>query len=119
MKNAVGRGVPRSSTCSSAVARSAQPAARPAYTAVDEFPKLLAALGAITGIPRTARVTRTPATTASAATTAVAAPPAHSRRPFTRTGPTTSVSGATIWNLLPARQHHPSRVAAIATVHIH
>jgi len=57
-------------------------AARPAYTAVDEFPKLLAALGASTGIPKTARVTRTPATTVSAATTAVAAPPAHSRRPF-------------------------------------
>src|ERR1700735_4446476 len=100
MKHVVGRGAPRSSTCSSAVARSAQPAARPAYTAVDEFPKLLAALGAITGIPKTPRVTRTPATTDSAPPPAGAAPPAHSRRPLTRTGPTTSTSGATMCNLL-------------------
>src|SRR6202167_2904539 len=100
MKNAVGRGVPRRSTCSSAVATRAQPAARPAYAAVDEFPKLLAALGAITGIPKTPRVTRPRPTTPSGPTTAVAAPPAHSRRPLTRTGPTTSISGATIWNLL-------------------
>ena len=40
-KNAKGRGVPSSSRCSSAVARSVAPAARSAYTAVAEFPKRL------------------------------------------------------------------------------
>jgi hypothetical protein len=64
-----GLGVPSSSTCSSPVARSAQPAARAAQTAVDEFPKL----SAVAGMPSTPRAMRTPATTASAATTAVAA----------------------------------------------
>jgi hypothetical protein len=81
-KNAKGRGVPSSSICSSVVARRAAPAARSAYTAVAEFPKLLAVFGASTGMPRTPRVVRTPASTASAATTAVATPPAHNRPAF-------------------------------------